>query len=710
MKILSMTATFGKLENETLSLKDGLHIIEAPNEWGKSTWCAFLMAMLYGIDTRERTKAGSLADKERYAPWSGSAMSGRMDILWNGKAITIERSSKGRTPMGIFRAYETDSGVEVPELTADNCGEQLLGVEKEVFKRAGFLRLSEMPVTQDESLRSRLNALVTTGDESGTADTLADSLRELRNKVRSNRSNGLLPQAEAQRAQLEEQLHELQALKEQSRLLQSRQLQLQQKQEQLSNHADALAYEDSLSANRNYTSAQEKLKTAEAKVAALEESCKTLPDTDTIRARQAKLWQLRERRDDFHAQQPPREPQPFQGTPCFRDLNAGDALRYVQTDYNVYTQSQKESHKWLGFILGILLAVAGIAMLLMPHGTVKAIGIALILAGIIFVSCNTAMRKRSATTCRDIAARYAPLPPEQWLGAIRSELQSREEYERRMTDYRAEQEAYEWEKQQLNKDIQAFTDGSSLTAMEQQLSEQLRQRDSLADARRDADNAANTLKLLEGSCKQVSPPRMADSLTYTKEQTDQALAACAAEKEQLKQQLGHCTGLMEKLGDEAQLEKLLAQVRQRIAKLNLTLDALNLAQDTLTRATAELQRRFAPRISQRALEFFKQMTAGRYDRLTLGTDFTIHAGAQNESVLHEALWRSEGTVDQLYLALRLAVAEALTPDAPLILDDALVRFDDHRLRSAMALLQQIAGSRQIILFTCQSRESAVCEK
>ena len=40
MKIYSMTATFGKLSHETLTFKPGLNVIEAPNEWGKSTWCA----------------------------------------------------------------------------------------------------------------------------------------------------------------------------------------------------------------------------------------------------------------------------------------------------------------------------------------------------------------------------------------------------------------------------------------------------------------------------------------------------------------------------------------------------------------------------------------------------------------------------------------------------------------------------------------------
>ena len=75
-----------------------------------------------------------------------------------------------------------------------------------------------------------------------------------------------------------------------------------------------------------------------------------------------------------------------------------------------------------------------------------------------------------------------------------------------------------------------------------------------------------------------------------------------------------------------------------------------------------------------------------------------------EPVLREAMWRSDGTVDQLYLALRLAVAEELTPHAPLVLDDALVRFDDQRLAAALEVLGEISQTRQILLFTCQSRE------
>ena len=221
MRILSMTATFGKLQHDTLTLQPGLNVLEAPNEWGKSTWCAFILAMLYGLDTRERTTKNALADKERYAPWSGAPMSGSMEIIWQGRNITIERQTKGRIPMGAFRAYETKSGLPVPELTAANCGQVLLGVEQSVFRRAGFVRFQDLPVTADEALRRRLNDLVTTGDETGEGDRLEKQLKELRNKCRYKRT-GLLPQAEGEREIIEARLEELGNLEIQSRKLRQR--------------------------------------------------------------------------------------------------------------------------------------------------------------------------------------------------------------------------------------------------------------------------------------------------------------------------------------------------------------------------------------------------------------------------------------------------------------------------------------------------------
>ena len=201
-----------------------------------------------------------------------------------------------------------------------------------------------------------------------------------------------------------------------------------------------------------------------------------------------------------------------------------------------------------------------------------------------------------------------------------------------------------------------------------------------------------------------SGPGPEDSLTLNREEMEAALAETARERGRLQNLLGQCQGAMEALGTERRLDEQITGVNRRIRALEDTYNALSLALDTLSRARQELQRRFAPRITRRAGELMVTLTQGRYERLSWGEDFSLATGAVGEDTLRSALWRSDGTADQLYLALRLAVAEELTPDAPLILDDALVRFDDKRLESALGLLQEEAEHRQVILFTCQSRE------
>ena len=67
MLIRRMTATFGRLREQTLELQDGLNILQAPNETGKSTWCAFLLAMLYIFTKKAGNHRDSIAQAEGFA-------------------------------------------------------------------------------------------------------------------------------------------------------------------------------------------------------------------------------------------------------------------------------------------------------------------------------------------------------------------------------------------------------------------------------------------------------------------------------------------------------------------------------------------------------------------------------------------------------------------------------------------------------------------
>ena len=194
MQIKRLSAVFGRLRSETIQFSDGLNIIEAPNESGKSTWCAFLTAMLYGINSRERDRADYIADKNRYAPWDGTVMAGSMDCRSEGRDITISRGTRRQTaPMAEFRAVYSGTNIAIDGLTGQNCGEALLGVTREVFERSAFIRQSGLAISQDAGLERRVAALISSGEEDTSYTEAYDALKKQLNRRRYNKS-GLLPE------------------------------------------------------------------------------------------------------------------------------------------------------------------------------------------------------------------------------------------------------------------------------------------------------------------------------------------------------------------------------------------------------------------------------------------------------------------------------------------------------------------------------------
>ena len=209
MIIRHMQGTFGTLDGEQLRLDTGLNIIYAPNESGKSTWCAFLRAMLYGIDTSQRARAGFVPDKQKYAPWSGKPMAGELELEQGGKCITIRRWTEApNAPLRGFSAVYTGTDIPVPGLTAADAGEQLTGVSAEVFARTAFIGQGGLVVTGTPELERRISAIVTSGEE---ASSYTEADAQLRVWLRRRRSgqHGALPELEGRITTVEEQLHRL---------------------------------------------------------------------------------------------------------------------------------------------------------------------------------------------------------------------------------------------------------------------------------------------------------------------------------------------------------------------------------------------------------------------------------------------------------------------------------------------------------------------
>ncbi len=755
MRIKKMTASFGALENQSLALEKGLNIIQAPNEAGKSTWCAFIKAMLYGINTADRDKAGYLSDKTKYRPWSGKPMEGAMDLSIGGKEITLTRTAQGNAPMKRLEAVYTGTHEPVLGLDPESTGEQLTGMSEKVFVRSAFIRQAQIPIGQTAELERRISALVSTGEESASYMEADSRLREWQRKRRYNQHGelpkveGQIQEAEARLQRIEEATDALCSAKAELESLEAQKAQLQEKMAQ---------YARAQNAQQAQRLKEMRLRLRETKneIARLELTLRKngyLPqkgDTDKAMEQLGKLQAMavgrsgeKQRMDEAAAAK--RELEQTAEQSIFYGLTADEAVKEsaraqaeMQTAKAASTRTSK-GRKAVGILLLCLAVIAGSALFwlqpvlasqvrperieaLLSTGRLIAAGVALAAAavGILLLALAHGVKRRALQATERLAElekRYRTNQPE----TLQTEL---EQYLELLTRLEAAGRTAE-------------ADQAVLATMESEL---LSGEEILKDAIRvfapdfgNIENAYNVIaetadkidRLEKARIQEESLQELAETLQQTVQETleeegpiqrpaesleemQAAFNRISAQAESLSNRYTLATGEIRAFGDPVVIGASLQALQERRDNLEEQYAALSLAVETLREANQEIQSRFAPLLSREAGKIMDAFTGGRYKRLTFDRDLDAAAEPVGDVVSREALSLSQGTLDQLYLALRLAICRLLSdPEnpCPLVLDDVLANFDDQRAAQALEVFCQEAEGRQVILFTCHSREA-----
>ncbi len=701
MIIRSMQATFGKLDDARLQFQTGLNIVEAPNEWGKSTWSAFILAMFYGLDTKARSTKQILADKERYLPWNGKPMEGRIDLEFCGKNITIERSSKGRIPLGSFRAYETDTGIDIPELRGDNCGQMLLGVEQSVFRRSGFVRMSEMPITEDDALRRRLNDLVTTGEESGDAAALEAGLKALRNRL-SNRSNGLIQQAQNDYRAVTEQIREMEELECSERNLSNQLCAAETSYRELHNHKIHLANLKATKDAEEVQRAMDAVCDEQARVYALEEKCIGFPDADFARTTLRDIREVSSRLSELNVFMNTPVPE-FEISSAYAGLTPGEARQQVEKDIESYRKTKRPT--WLAVLsLAALNLAAGVSVYLNTGNTVLSLCSLLIfiVGTVLSLSILVSSRKKRDT----LQTRYGSENTRKWeLAALKLDALWNEynlglkSHHRAMDEVRRNIAELEQRRSSLLQGREVEYYFQVVSSFEQ-----------FEDAKHDLKKARENYDIISKMAAEPVLTSEDDELIYGLDETEKRIRHESSEIERIKGELQLLQYRKNLLDAKQTLIEQKQSLGEKIERLRNLEKAVLFGLQIHREAVEDLHRRFTPAITRQAQDYLQTMTELRYNKILLNQDFSITAGNSDETVIRELNYRSEGTIDQIYVAVRLAVAKILAPDAPMIFDDAFVRFDDERLANTLSLLAEISTSKQMILFTCQTREKLLLNK
>ena len=165
-----------------------------------------------------------------------------------------------------------------------------------------------------------------------------------------------------------------------------------------------------------------------------------------------------------------------------------------------------------------------------------------------------------------------------------------------------------------------------------------------------------------------------------------------------------------KLDDLSKIEEELScnnEQKLSLQKLNLS---IMLAKQILEKSYDEMKNSVTPKFTENLSNNISKITNGKYNKVKFNEETGLVVELENgDNVLAEKL--SVGTIDQLYLSLRLSMVDELSEEkVPILLDEAFAFYDNSRLENILKYLNNNYKNRQIIIFTCTDREKDILNK
>lgn len=284
--------------------------------------------------------------------------------------------------------------------------------------------------------------------------------------------------------------------------------------------------------------------------------------------------------------------------------------------------------------------------------------------------------------------------------------QRAEEYEK-LDQHRKDVEAME---QELSKTLSAFGEEGLTEAVTQHLRELRKERDQ-------AEMELQMQKKLLAECLgNLTFEELEAKLRLAGKTENESSGSCQTgdykevlqELAQLQGQLSTLEQLQRSCGEIQEEQRAVQEICQGY---QLQLDAIQLAKEKILQVSGGIRKDLTPLIAERLGKALSRITDGEYTKVLLSRDLHIRLEDPKNGQLVPVTALSRGTMDLIYLAMRMELLQVLSSDnvLPLILDDSFVQMDDGRCAN---LLKELAQNRkgQILLLTCHSREETILRK
>lgn len=646
---------FGKLSGLELKLGKGLNLIYGQNESGKSTLQAFIKAMLYGLKSGRALSGGLPAPLKRFMPWSGGSFGGAVEYrLDNGLFFRMERDF-GRNTAEIFDEHFSNiTGGYISGRDKNlTIAQKHTGMNEECFERTVFVKQMETSLDGDglALLSNRLANAGETGFDDISFKKADRALKEaLLNHVGTDKTSARpLDRLNARVAELEAAKTVLMA--EGTLRMHSRsELKLAgQKRD------DLLARKEFLARVRELVELRKLLEGRMAAESEMKDCARHIRELESRLDRIAKETKV---------------PRPAGRTSLLRpaDIPAPAALLAASILAMLFGRELSPYIYGAAFLL--LAAAAGILLLSVFRG-----------------------RSRAEENDAGKASHETRL-------SLAMQLKDRQK-----EFYSKATLVYGTRIDNLTELAGAVAEtAKSISAYEADLAEGLKEVCGSYESK--PDDPFDTGKL-EEVIYDSSQEWLENTISREAESNDRSLNEAALNIRGLE------TLLRNDRSDEEALQRIEEEevsLKEKKSELEKTGTALKLALEVLNEAGSEVRRSLTPALERKMSGIAGRMTGGRYTHLRVDDGLIVNTIAPETGDVRGIRLFSGGTADQLYLALRLALAGVLAPDGenlPVFLDEVFSQYDDIRTGQTLKFLFEEYCDGQVLLFTCKERETAI---
>ena len=165
-----------------------------------------------------------------------------------------------------------------------------------------------------------------------------------------------------------------------------------------------------------------------------------------------------------------------------------------------------------------------------------------------------------------------------------------------------------------------------------------------------------------------------------------------------------------KLEQLPEIEEEIKNLKEQKEELNSLAISIQVARDGLEEAYTEMKKSLVPKFTEKLSQTVDKVSGGKYKNVKFSDEEGLLVELESGEY-KKAERLSTGTIFQMYLSLRLSIADSITEEKlPIILDEAFAYYDDERLENMLQYLSKEYADRQIIIFTCSKREKEILEK